>query len=67
MKTHNAIIYHCVRCGNVVHRDLDNPWPRCCGHEMAKAAAETICDESDESTSGNVPDAQAVAPPVKSR
>lgn len=44
MKTHNAVIYHCQRCGNVAHREpeLEAPW--CCGGEMTNAARETICE-----------------------
>lgn len=42
--THNALIYHCLRCGNVVHREPEAEAPWCCGGEMAKAAAETICE-----------------------
>jgi hypothetical protein len=42
MKTHNALIYHCVSCGRVVHADLKAKPPLCCGHSMAKAGAETI-------------------------
>jgi DNA-directed RNA polymerase subunit RPC12/RpoP len=42
MKTHNALIYHCLHCGNVVHNDMQARAPECCGHEMIAAAAETI-------------------------
>ncbi len=42
MKTHNAIIYHCLCCGNVVHREPDSEQPTCCGKKMVKAAAETV-------------------------
>ena len=44
MKTHNAIIYHCLGCGNVVHSELNVRAPQCCGKQMVKAAAETIID-----------------------
>ena len=48
MKTHNAIIYHCLCCGNVVHSEPDLEQPVCCGTKMVKAAAETIHgDEAD--------------------
>jgi hypothetical protein len=46
---HNALLYHCLKCGSVAHIDLDAEAPRCCGREMAKAGAETICDGEDES------------------
>lgn len=45
MKTHNAILYHCLNCGNVIHRELQAHPPRCCDHEMVMAAAETIFDD----------------------
>jgi hypothetical protein len=45
MKTHNAIIYHCLCCGNVVHREPELEQPTCCGKKMVKAAAETVYDE----------------------
>lgn len=56
MKTHNAMIYHCLRCGNVAHcePELEVPW--CCGGEMTNAAGETIydsecvCDEPEPPT-----------------
>ena len=55
MKTHNRIIYHCVLCGNVVHADPDVRPPECCHSEMAKAAAETICEAEteDETATGD--------------
>lgn len=42
MKTHNAIIYHCISCGRVVHAEEETELPECCGHAMTKACAETI-------------------------
>ena len=48
MKTHNAIIYHCLGCGNVVHRDPELEAPSCCGKTMVKAAAETIIENEAE-------------------
>ena len=39
MKTHNAFIYHCLYCGNVVHSEPNVRAPQCCGIEMVKAAA----------------------------
>jgi len=54
MKTHNAIIYHCLSCGNIVHRDPGVEAPSCCGKTMVKAAAETVVDnEGDESQGVN--------------
>lgn len=44
MKTHNAIIYHCLSCGSVLHAEPNVEPPQCCGHAMVKAAAETICE-----------------------
>jgi hypothetical protein len=46
MKTHNAAIYHCISCGRVVHAELKAKPPQCCGHAMAKAAAETIREDN---------------------
>ena len=42
MKTHNAIIYHCLRCGRIVHSEAGPKPPHCCGKEMINAAAETV-------------------------
>ena len=42
MKTHNRVIYHCVCCGRVVHKEPDEARPQCCGQKMVKAAAETV-------------------------
>jgi hypothetical protein len=42
MKAHNAIIYHCLTCGGVVHAEPEAEPPQCCGCEMVKAAAETV-------------------------
>ena len=42
MKTHNAIIYHCVHCGRVVHAERESGHPQCCGRTMGTAASETI-------------------------
>jgi hypothetical protein len=47
MKTHNALLYHCLKCGSVAHIDFDAAPPRCCGREMARAAVETVCDEDN--------------------
>lgn len=44
MKTHNLNIYHCLSCGGVVHAEPDVEPPQCCGHQMVKAAAETVSD-----------------------
>lgn len=41
MEIHNAIIYHCVSCGRVVHAELEAEPPQCCGHAMVKATGET--------------------------
>ena len=48
MKTHNRLLYHCVRCGNVVHAEPGEPNPHCCRQPMAKAAAETIWEREEE-------------------
>jgi hypothetical protein len=62
MKTHNANIYHCVTCGRVEHTELTAKPPDCCGHTMAKAAAETIRegDVAEEKEGGP----SKTAPPV---
>jgi len=62
MKTHNAIIYHCLACGKIVHRDPGLEAPSCCGKAMVKAAAETIVENEDESA--QPPDGALGAPPA---
>jgi hypothetical protein len=53
MKTHNANIYHCISCGRVVHAELKAKPPQCCGHIMAKAAAETIREGGEAGKGAN--------------
>lgn len=43
MKTLNALIYHCQRCGRVVHQSSEADPPTCCQGPMSLAAAETVC------------------------
>ena len=50
MKTHNACMYHCLTCGNVVHCERKPRPPQCCHHEMVMAAAETIIDREETQT-----------------
>lgn len=60
MKTHNAIIYHCLFCGGVVHAELEPEPPCCCGRAMVKAAAETICEaDADEVEKARQSDCEA--------
>ncbi len=68
MKTHNAIIYHCLHCGNVVHREPDLDQPSCCGKKMVKAAAETIVGDEDEGAEHPVEaPVETVPPPPRDR
>lgn len=48
MKTHNAVIYHCLCCGNVVHCAREVEPPQCCGREMVPSAEETVGESQDE-------------------
>ena len=66
MKTHNAIIYHCLSCGSVVHAEPDAPQPRCCGHDMVKAAAETVREENGDDQSGST-HCETAPPVIKDR
>ncbi len=68
MKTHNAYLYHCLNCGNVIHSERRPQPPRCCGHEMILAAAETICDR-EESLAGQPAEAhcETAAPAADER
>jgi len=62
MKTRNALIYHCVTCGRVVHAELKAKPPLCCGHSMAKAGAETIREgDATQEDAGGHP---ATKPPL---
>ena len=45
MKTHNLLIFHCLACGAIIHCELDQDVPVCCGEPMIKAAAETVANE----------------------
>ena len=54
MKTHNLIIYHCIKCGHLMHTEPDAEPPRCCGKQMVNAAAETIhADDADSEEAAN--------------
>jgi hypothetical protein len=61
MKTHNASIYHCLRCGRVEHLESDAKAPECCGSEMTEASTETI---SGEEPGKSTPQSQASGHPV---
>ncbi len=41
----NHPIYHCQCCGAVVRQESFRLPPFCCGHEMVKAAEETLRDD----------------------
>jgi hypothetical protein len=41
---HNRVIYHCLACGSVIHREPDETIPMCCDRLMTKAATETVYD-----------------------
>jgi hypothetical protein len=43
--THNRPIYHCQCCGAVTVQEPFRLPPFCCGHEMVKAAEETLRDD----------------------
>ncbi|MGE5191482.1 MAG: hypothetical protein ACM3U2_03200 [Deltaproteobacteria bacterium] len=62
MTTRNVVIYHCLSCGSVVHAEPEAEPPQCCGHEMVKAAAETIREgqEAEEAAPGHC----ETAPPI---
>ena len=66
MKTHNAIIYHCLLCGKVVHREPDLEQPECCGQKMVKAAAETLFGDEDAAVPP-APAKPAATPPNSSK
>ncbi len=63
-ETHNANIYHCVKCGRVEHVELEATPPQCCGHSMAKAFTETVppVDFVSEAVTG---DSDAQMPAIK--
>lgn len=41
---HNRPIFHCQCCGAVITQEAFRLPPFCCGHEMVKAAEETLYD-----------------------
>ena len=47
MKPHNRPLYHCVFCGHVIAEEPGQAAPLCCGHEMIKAAEETVGTAED--------------------
>lgn len=49
MTTVRAIIFHCIRCGRVVHSDTEQERPSCCGEAMAHACSETVDKKSSHS------------------
>jgi hypothetical protein len=40
MTASNAIIYHCIVCGRIVHAESEAEPPQCCGNAMTKACEE---------------------------
>ncbi len=38
MKTQDSVIYHCVRCGRVIHTEREPGPPQCCGQDMVETA-----------------------------
>jgi hypothetical protein len=49
MKVHNAIIYHCLKCGSIAHNEFEDEPPHCCRREMVKSAVETIREANEAS------------------
>jgi hypothetical protein len=49
MKTHNLMIFHCLSCGAILHREPEQEVPLCCGKPMIKAAGETVANGERES------------------
>lgn len=49
MLTHNRVIYHCLRCGAILHCERDQEIPCCCGRPMFNAAAQTVMDDQESS------------------
>jgi hypothetical protein len=66
MKTHNALIYHCLCCGRVVHQEPLVAAPHCCGVPMTEAAAETICEAEGTAPEGDVEVGSPVQPHLRS-
>ena len=66
METLNVSIYHCIKCGRVVHAGLEAAPPQCCGQAMAKASEDTI---HPGEVAGETPAGQpeAAAPVIKSQ
>ena len=62
MTTRNAVIYHCLSCGSVVHAEPEVEVPQCCGHAMVKAAAETI--REGEAVEEPAPSHCEIVPPI---
>ena len=60
MKTHNAVIYHCLQCGSVEHCEPECATPRCCDRDMENAATETIFGDQDRVATRDVAEIQAV-------
>ena len=50
MDIHNVCIYNCLHCGRVVHAELDDEPPQCCGQTMTRACEETVSDDDEENT-----------------
>ena len=59
MKTQTEVIYHCVRCGHVVHSEIQDMPPQCCGQAMTTAVTETLAKGVDSE-----PQESAETPPI---
>ena len=53
---HYIDIYHCQCCGALLRQEPDRPVPNCCGRPMAKAAADTVCEDADWKRGPHQPD-----------
>jgi hypothetical protein len=67
MKTHNQLIYHCERCGHLVHQEPDDPCPACCGTSMTQAAATTVNIDDDFDSSVDDSPADEGTTPLRPR
>lgn len=47
MQTYNIALYHCLRCGNLLRREMDSEHPKCCGQEMVHAAMDKVRGAED--------------------
>lgn len=64
MKSLTTCIFHCLRCGNVLHRAVDCTRLECCGQEMVRVPGTTKLEIDQSGSEDESDNAQKQATPA---